>query len=124
MHYCSQVDHTTLLAATDKTDDREAIDGSLERRHANKPHVQEQTTSANKKEETKTSCLQSVRQMYIKEGFGEDTIDLFMASWREGTKKQYQTYLNKWFKFCSENAHEPHDFHEKKVIAFFTSISF
>ena len=25
-----------------------------------------------------------------------------MASWRSGTQRQYQTYLNKWMPFCDE----------------------
>ena len=28
--------------------------------------------------------------------------DVLMASWREGTSKQYQTYLNKWQQYCRE----------------------
>ena len=31
-----------------------------------------------------------------------DTTKVILASWREGTLKQYQTYLNKWEKYCSE----------------------
>ena len=33
-----------------------------------------------------------------------------MASWREGTSKQYQTYLSKWQQYCRErniDAFEP-----------------
>ena len=28
--------------------------------------------------------------------------DVLMASWREGTSKQYQTYLSKWQQYCRE----------------------
>ena len=27
---------------------------------------------------------------------------LIMASWRDGTKKQYSTYITKWQKFCNQ----------------------
>ncbi|KXJ09019.1 Transposon Tf2-6 polyprotein [Exaiptasia diaphana] len=30
------------------------------------------------------------------------TDDIIMASWRNGTQKQYKTYIQKWINFCSE----------------------
>ena len=37
----------------------------------------------------------------------QNSIDLIMSSWSTGTKKQYTTYINKWFCHCKENKINP-----------------
>ena len=46
--------------------------------------------------------ISCVRSQIGKLGLSKSVIDVIMASWRKGTKSQYQTYLSKWFTFCSE----------------------
>ena len=48
---------------------------------------------------TMLACLvwQSIQDRGISEAAGK----LIMASWRDGTKKQYSTYITKWQKFCN-----------------------
>ena len=35
-------------------------------------------------------------------GISKMAAKLIMASWRDGTKKQYSTYITKWQKFCNQ----------------------
>ena len=51
---------------------------------------------------TSTKDMSCVRSQIVKLGLSKSAIDVIMASWRKGTKSQYQTYLSKWFTFCSE----------------------
>ena len=39
-------------------------------------------------------------QHLTKKGFSPHAAEVIMASWREGTRTPYQTYINKWKTFC------------------------
>ena len=47
--------------------------------------------------------LPLVRKSLDQFDLSSDAKDIIMASWRPGTSKQYQTYLNKWFVFCMKH---------------------
>jgi hypothetical protein len=46
--------------------------------------------------------MPSVRRAYRNLGFSKTTTSIIMASWRTGTEKQYQTFIKRWFQYCSE----------------------
>lgn len=41
-----------------------------------------------------------VQEQIQKLGLFPDTTDIFMASWRKFTRKQYTTYLSRWVAYC------------------------
>ncbi len=45
-----------------------------------------------------------------------------MAAWRDSRKKQYKTYINKWFLFCSTNNSDPIHPSISTALAFLTSL--
>ena len=45
-----------------------------------------------------------------------------MASWRQGTLKQYKTFLGKWELFCGKNKISPSEATIQDGIEFFTSL--
>lgn len=47
--------------------------------------------------------LLCIRQALRERGLSEDTISLIMSSWRKSTRSQYNTYINKWIKFCHDS---------------------
>ena len=47
--------------------------------------------------ETNTSDREGVREVFLIQGFDNDTVDILMASWRKGTFSNYSLYMNKWF---------------------------
>ena len=51
---------------------------------------------------TQPNGMSCVRGAFSRYNFSEEVTDVLMASWRSGTQKQYQTYLNKWMAFCGE----------------------
>ena len=50
-------------------------------------------------QETPPNGMSCVRGAFSRYNFSEEVTDVPMASWRSGTQKQYQTYLNKWMAF-------------------------
>ena len=46
--------------------------------------------------------LSCVRSQLQKRGISKNASSVIMASWRSGTKKQYDTFHKRWFQFCNE----------------------
>ena len=44
--------------------------------------------------------MSAIRQKLSEQGHSRLTIDIILASWRDSTKRQYQSSLTKWFDFC------------------------
>ncbi|XP_071949188.1 uncharacterized protein [Antedon mediterranea] len=44
--------------------------------------------------------MSCIRRSLLSKGFTSGTIEIILASWRAGTKVQYQTMANRWFEFC------------------------
>ena len=54
------------------------------------------------KEEIDYAGMSPVWQSIQDRGISEVAAKLIMASWRDGTKKKYSTYITKWQKFCNQ----------------------
>ena len=54
------------------------------------------------KEEIDYAGMSPVWQSIQDRGISGAAAKLIMASWRDGTKKQYSTYITKWQKFCNQ----------------------
>ena len=54
------------------------------------------------KEKIDYAGMSLVWQSIQDRGISEAAAKLIMASWRDGTKKQYSTYITKWQKFCNQ----------------------
>ena len=54
-------------------------------------------------QEDNSSCLSVVRQKLINQGLSPAAIEIVMSSWRQGTKSQYQSSLQKWTDFCKKH---------------------
>ena len=50
--------------------------------------------------ETRTADMSCIREKLQNSGLPPKSVEIIMASWRKGTKSQYQTYLTKWSRFC------------------------
>ena len=78
-----------------------------------KPSVsksQERSTSTAQPSQGKSSnlaqaeppCMSLIREGLNKYALSPAAKDVLMASWREGTSKQYHTYLSKWNQYCRD----------------------
>jgi hypothetical protein len=59
------------------------------------------THEAPTKEQTDVSGMQIIRQAYELEGISPQVTEFLIKSWRDGTQRQYQTYIRKWLQYCS-----------------------
>ena len=57
--------------------------------------------------ENNTPDGEGVREVFLSQGFGNNTADILMASWRKDTFPDYSLYMRKWFKFASCNMFSP-----------------
>ena len=54
------------------------------------------------KDQAKDGGMSVIREFYQTQGISQSATNLLLASWRGGTKKQYDVYIKKWTKFCAE----------------------
>ena len=45
--------------------------------------------------ETNTSDREGVREVYLSQGFDNNTVDILIATWRKGTFSNYSLYMSK-----------------------------
>jgi len=50
-------------------------------------------------QENCVSCMSDIRRKLSEQGHSNLTIDIILASWRDSTRNQYQSRLNKWLDF-------------------------
>ena len=56
-----------------------------------------ETSSA---QDNSISCMSAIRRKLSEQGHSNINIGIIPASWRDSTKSQYQSSLNKWLDFC------------------------
>lgn len=66
------------------------------------------------------NCMPSVWQSYRNSGLSKTTTSIIMASWRTGTKKQYQTFIKRQFQYSSEGKIDPFSPSINNVLEFLT----
>ena len=64
------------------------------------PATKQSRGSTSTPQEARDTDMSSVWAHLTKKGFSPHAAEVIMASWREGTRTQYQTYINKWKTFC------------------------
>ena len=55
----------------------------------------------------KPCCMADLATALRAQGLPEDSIEIYMSSWKGGTTKQYDVYLEKWTRYCVEQKVHP-----------------
>jgi len=71
---------------------------------------------------TTTSCLPFISKRLESSNLSSAAQNLILASWRPSTLKQYQSYLQRWERFCTSNAVDIYKPSVEQVIEFLTSL--
>lgn len=58
-------------------------------------------------DEKMTSRLPLVRRQLYASGLSQAALDIILHAWRDGTKKQYHTYVIKWESYCNSKGISP-----------------
>ena len=66
--------------------------------------------------------LLHIRESYEARGISESSCNLLMASWRPGTQKQYQVYIQKWSHFCTQRKINHNQPTVEQALDFFTHL--
>ena len=72
--------------------------------------------------ETNTSDREDVKEVFLSQGFDNDTVDILMASWRKGTISNYSLDTSKWLKSATCNKVLPVEPPVQVALAFLTSL--
>ncbi|CAH3188608.1 unnamed protein product, partial [Porites lobata] len=97
--HCSSLANTAVVPSPATIPVRSTLDSASTPGPSETPLTQSTPPTA---QETPPNGMSCVRGAFSRYNFSEEVTDVLMASWRSGTQKQYQTYLNKWMAFCGE----------------------
>ena len=68
--------------------------------------------------ETNTSEREGVAEVFLSQGFHNDTVYIFMESWRNVIFSNYSLYMSKWLNFASCNKVSPVETPVQVALAF------
>ena len=72
--------------------------------------------------QTQAHGLPLVRTSLQAKGASQRAQEIILSGWREGTRKQYLVYLEKWLGFCADGTHDPISSSVEVVLDFLTSL--
>ena len=85
-----------MVADVNKPDSRTMLPSTKPKRHFDvKTHAREDL-SLNK---NKNDCFQYIRKTLRKQGLSADATEIIIKSWRDSTRKQYNTYIEQWIHY-------------------------
>ena len=101
-HDPTSLAYSSLVATTAENVNCNPITGSLAEAGGPTFTITLSLNTTPLKEEIDYAGMSPVWQSIQGRGISEVAAKLIMASWRDGTKKQYSTYITKWQKFCNQ----------------------
>lgn len=99
--YCSKVAHTSVVQPTDEHVNSTASTAA-ETGETSAP-ASNNGVASNAKEIT-SDGMSDIRRSLKNENISDRAVSIIMQSWRPGTQKQYNTYLQKWRAFCESRS--------------------
>lgn len=118
-------DNYSLLANTNLVS---GVNGNCDRQsysHQQKEKITNITSSrptASAGQITYSAYMSSVREIFKSRGLSETSTNILMSSWKHSTKKQYDTFIKKWFVYCSMRKINQFEASLENVIEFLSSL--
>ena len=100
--HCSSLANTDVVPSPATIPLRSTLDSASTPGSSETPLTQTTPPAAQETPPNGMSCVRGALSRYKFSEEVTEVTDVLMASWRSGTQKQYQTYLNKWMAFCGE----------------------
>ncbi|XP_071136933.1 uncharacterized protein [Mytilus edulis] len=123
---CKRSSNSSILADTNLVSETNAV---VNRQSNRSSKEQEDFESSSRSticssftQENETNCMSSVRSSFRERGFSKETTHILMSSWKSSTKKQYQVYIRKWFKYCNKKQINCFQISVGTVLEFFTTL--
>ena len=116
-HHHADVAHTAVVASSVEDADSSACDSTKD------SAVPGSSSGPQSKAQTEQYAIDShalIRTALQSAGFSARSVSIIDDSWRDGTKRQYRTYIEQWRLFCVQRATDPFSPHISEVINFLT----
>ena len=114
---CTNMANTSLVAPDVEIVDKTPSCSSTTEKTAEATQHDQNTPASCK---TCADGLLHIRRSYETRGILESACNLLMASWRPGTQKQYQVYIQKWSNFCAQRKIDHNQPTVEQALEFFT----
>ena len=115
---CSLLANTNLVSGINGNCDRQSYN------HQQKEKITNITSSrptAFAGYKTYSACMSSIRENFESRGLSETSTNILMSSWKHSTKKQYETFIKKWFVYCSKSTINQFEASLENVLEFLSS---
>ena len=73
-------------------------------------------------QETGSDCLQIDLQSYETQEFSQKATSIILKSWRQGTTKQYSSYIKRWATYCRQKQIDPVSATDPQALDFLVEI--
>ena len=113
----SNMDDTELVPSCDGGDCGQSIQSS--KTYTVTYRIQEDTSLG---QQTCSNGLSVVRKFLQEQKVSSRATNIIMASWRQGTQKQYNMYIKKWFYFCDKRKISKFQTSVEVVLEFLTEL--
>lgn len=97
--HCPIMANSKLVAMSTEPDLRAVLPSSKSSENLEATPQTRQDTSTNKDE---PRVFSYIRKALRRRGIPKQARDLILKSWRTSTKRQYNSYITKWFSFCGQ----------------------
>ena len=92
------VANSAVVLTTVTSDNRGAQDFSSTDIHTQDARKRLRESSTNQEDDS--DGLQIIRRSLEPQGISKKAGDIILRSWRQGTQKQYSSYIKRWITFC------------------------
>ena len=99
------MEDTDLVSKIADNGDKPPTDSTAEEGTSN--FSAQEGTSAQPPENFAIGCGPFIREAPHFQGLSQGVVDIILESWKNSTKQQYWTYLQKWIKFCMQRGTDP-----------------
>ena len=119
-HYCTNVEHSSLVPQVATSIDRLSSYSSKGTKNTTPPIQSGESTSSS--QESHASGVQIIRNSLTARGISQKAAKVILQSWRQSTHKQYSVYLKKWLLFCSSRGFDPYKATPAQALDFMTDL--
>lgn len=95
---CSLLANSAMVLTAATLDNRHTEDTSKTSNHTQ--HARERTRNTSTMQKDGFVGVQIIRESLESQGISKKAGDIILQSWRQGTHKQYASYIKRWISFC------------------------
>lgn len=115
--HCPRVERTTVVRELPRISQRDNNNPGKERQS-----IHSNGSQGSRTPKYSTNCWALLKRKVRKYKFSKEATELYLSSWDEKTKRQYNVYLRKWVLFCTNRNKDPSDCSLRTGVEFLVSM--